>query len=60
MTTALWIIATLAVWLALCWIVARFMSANGPDQDTDAQIDSIRAALESQTAPARQHIRSVK
>ena len=43
----------IAVWIALCWLVAKFVSINKDEPSDDERIDSIRAELDSQEMRTR-------
>ena len=38
----------LAAWVALCWLVAKFVAINHDEGSDDERIDSIRAELDVQ------------
>ena len=63
MSTAAWVIAALAGWVAICLIVARVVRINSaPGPSDDAQIDSIRAQLDlaNRDVKERSHVRAGK
>ena len=63
MSTAAWVIAALAAWIAICLIVARVARINSaPGPSEDAQLDSIRAQLDlaNRDVKERPHVRAIK